>query len=1367
MKSAKKLISLLLVFSMIFSLGGEALAEVLRLPDRLTVIEEEAFSAAQALDVVDIPLGTESIDSRAFADSGARQVYIPGTVTWIADDAFSGTEAVICSPAGSYAREFADSHGLQWLNCGNHYGQEQANFMAEWSAEMQAYEAPEPLELERFLSAEDVTDEEVLKLIEEHNRLVEDVNQRIDAVNNGLESFYSSLQESTSLVTVSDTDQSLIYTYDSWSLTSEHDALDRISPATEFVSAVLSENNNYIVLTDTEGKQFYMTRDGGSVKLLSSPPIETRSIGAALPGIRAASPMEVYEKTIEEIKRLFSLIAYQIENWLNHANLEKWYLEADYKKFQEMANANEREIENLRKIQADIKNELAGIENQQGARALELKAQQKANAQNLAACDKIAKSCSSKLRGLLKMIGIWDGHISLINGLNVCFKSINLLFNLLDAYSILRDWREISRIRDEGHPTYRDTGPLVDEICDELNRNITYAMLFYETDVLMVALNLYVALMSFTTGAITLTWPVVLSLYVASAALSSGKDRYYKAVKDTDRKLHTFVSGRVRDKDTGIYLQGVAVTTGTTAVVTDRRGAYEIPVYPEDSQLIFTHPEYKKDAFVLTVTIGNSITVGDRLLQRALFEVIGKVTDKKTNKGLPGVSVTSGQYTAVTDSDGMFSIMLPEGEQVLQYARLGYKSESLRFTVVRDAPFGRVASLALTPDRGVIYNRQELEAVADYPDEDYVLGADIDLSEAPWTPIPNFSGHFDGNGHSIGGMRVTQNNSDAQYAGLFGYMNGGTVENVTLWSSTVTVTNPSGFVSATLLGTPDNLFDFQEGNYRFVNCTVQGRLTLINSSEAYWPNAFPLACAKDSSASVDITIESPNYHGGMLWNCEGCRGFGNTQAKIQNGTIARLLNCKSCSSSGNLILSDCQGEQCSLFAVGMFQCKDCSARGRLEHLHSASLIEQCNKCSFSDGSLVTNNGRVIFDSHNCDASCEISNLSAATGFSMTIVQDNTEYGGNIVDGSLALLPGSTGECRVSSFLGRASRDNVSLDLNNALNTSNVDISLWRRDELVDEFPRHPGSIAVKTASANIRIVCNLHNSGDITCSSSTGSVDLLGGAYSLGFISVSTGGSVMLNGASDYNGSHITVTCNGSSCNVRGVDGTLATGTPVNTGHLTVTSSASGETGVYGVLGGSNGYNSGIITLTDNSSTGDSSAGGIGSSSGGTNVGDVSLTRPNGAAYAVGAGGGNNYGKVEITGRTSGSVVAEGGSGSNGYVYARNSGSGFAIARNTYGRAVAESQVWSVAEGSVCSATSSSYGLTAKNGQYGWVMTWHSGYCGCDRAVKFVGSSSDPSDEWHFYSPRARTTVTQGSLGTAPNTPFPNIPAESPRRVWS
>jgi hypothetical protein len=82
----------------------------------------------------------------------------------------------------------------------------------------------------------------------------------------------------------------------------------------------------------------------------------------------------------------------------------------------------------------------------------------------------------------------------------------------------------------------------------------------------------------------------------------------------------------------------------------------------------------------------------------------------------------------------------------------------------------------------LISTRADLAAVASNPSGIYGLGADIDLAGTDWTPLCDdsspFTGTLYGRGHTISNLTVdTEGN---YYAGLFGYISGGTVSDVRL-----------------------------------------------------------------------------------------------------------------------------------------------------------------------------------------------------------------------------------------------------------------------------------------------------------------------------------------------------------------------------------------------------------------------------------------------------------------------------------------------------------------------------------------------------------------------------------------------------------
>ncbi len=93
------------------------------------------------------------------------------------------------------------------------------------------------------------------------------------------------------------------------------------------------------------------------------------------------------------------------------------------------------------------------------------------------------------------------------------------------------------------------------------------------------------------------------------------------------------------------------------------------------------------------------------------------------------------------------------------------------------------------------YLAQAVNAGNDYTGRYFVLQCDVDLAGIEWAPVGNgvssFSGHFDGGGHTIRGLKVTEGHLyEYEYTegkfiyyrlmGLFGSCSGATVQNLSL-----------------------------------------------------------------------------------------------------------------------------------------------------------------------------------------------------------------------------------------------------------------------------------------------------------------------------------------------------------------------------------------------------------------------------------------------------------------------------------------------------------------------------------------------------------------------------------------------------------
>lgn len=198
-------------------------------------------------------------------------------------------------------------------------------------------------------------------------------------------------------------------------------------------------------------------------------------------------------------------------------------------------------------------------------------------------------------------------------------------------------------------------------------------------------------------------------------------------------------------------------------------------------------------------------------------------------------------------------------------------------------PVASYAAKTEVPDGYVgVYDIEDLYSVRYALDKNYILMADIDMTEATaeggdwdngygWAPIGEdasipFTGIFDGNGHTIKGMQIR--GIKTAYAGLFGYVNG-TIKNINISEAVITTDNKCNYV-----GTVAGYAKAAEISDILIDVT----LTLSNNTQnTYAGGAIGYG---DSVSLTDIKVN------GEL-NCNVVRG-GNDN-RLYSGGIAGYL----------------------------------------------------------------------------------------------------------------------------------------------------------------------------------------------------------------------------------------------------------------------------------------------------------------------------------------------------------------------------------------------------------------------------------------------------------------------------------------------
>ena len=202
-----------------------------------------------------------------------------------------------------------------------------------------------------------------------------------------------------------------------------------------------------------------------------------------------------------------------------------------------------------------------------------------------------------------------------------------------------------------------------------------------------------------------------------------------------------------------------------------------------------------------------------------------------------------------------------------------------------------------------------LMAMAQQPEGSYALDADIDMRGVEWTPFA-FSGNFDGNGHTIYNLTLSQPGEETRitydgrhrgyhtyFAALFSSVSG-TVNNLNLLNIKADITTDQPFFLAGIAG-------YLAGG-TIENCSVSGRLKITSTAKqcgAAGIVGFGHGRITDCAVDAEITMITVNpdlyceeYLGGVLANgfadVEKCRvklaAYTSVRGYVHNGGIVGL-----------------------------------------------------------------------------------------------------------------------------------------------------------------------------------------------------------------------------------------------------------------------------------------------------------------------------------------------------------------------------------------------------------------------------------------------------------------------------------------------
>ncbi len=257
------------------------------------------------------------------------------------------------------------------------------------------------------------------------------------------------------------------------------------------------------------------------------------------------------------------------------------------------------------------------------------------------------------------------------------------------------------------------------------------------------------------------------------------------------------------------------------------------------------------------------------------------------------VQVGSGNITITASGGTTVTIAVTDATQVSVAGAVVTinPTEALTLTTyVLTVPAGAFQDLAgnsageytlsfVTQETIMIQTIADLDNVRNNLAGDYVLAANIDLSSIDnWQPIGDeanpFTGSFDGQDYQISGL----NSSGYQYAGLFGYVDGGSISNLGVLVGTISFTSSSSSGESSAGGLVGRANNSPISDSYVI---VGGNISSSSSFSTYAgglvgrANNSPIS---DSYVIVGGNISSSSYAGGLV-------GFAHFSSSISNSYV--------------------------------------------------------------------------------------------------------------------------------------------------------------------------------------------------------------------------------------------------------------------------------------------------------------------------------------------------------------------------------------------------------------------------------------------------------------------------------------------------
>jgi len=389
--------------------------------------------------------------------------------------------------------------------------------------------------------------------------------------------------------------------------------------------------------------------------------------------------------------------------------------------------------------------------------------------------------------------------------------------------------------------------------------------------------------------------------------------------------------------------------------------------------------------------------------------------------------------------------------------------------------------LTLETNNGTTFEGQYIKLMCDVLINDETFKKDPTTGEITdlysdtldrWVPIGNatnpFKGHFDGNGHVIYGLYV---DTASAYAGLFGYVSGGSVKNISVDSSYINTTSTStsscytagiaGYSNGVIENCNYNGYVFSDIAVSFPHGYVGG---IVGLNEGRVKNCHN---AGNISSSVSSSFNSAAYSGSYDSYAGGIAGYSNA------GTITDCYNTGDISSSTS-------GSRSYAYAGGIVAY---DYTGTITNCYNTGNIN-----SSSTSSIASAGGILGEDSDGCTI-VNCNNSGDVCASSVT----SSSYAGGICSGENKR--GTIEKCYNTGSISSSSKGSDSCVYAGGITSINWGVvdSCYNTGKVSSDYSyvyptsydrAYAGGIAGDSGGANLGgTITNCYNTGDVDCSS--------------------------------------------------------------------------------------------------------------------------------------------------------------------------------------------------------------------------------------------------------------------------------------------